>query len=167
MVEISNNATYSLTNVSVTINGPGINKSIGALSGFAEGAVAIAMDEDKTNLNTGGGGSWMHSLHAGNAGTITFNVLKNSPINEFMASAYNLQRTSSILWGKNIITIVNTGSDDQIIAIGGAFQRIPNLNYAKDGDTMGWAFRCGQITHKLGNYQGWGSVTDNGGLPQS
>lgn len=160
---ISNNSSYSLQDVSVTVIGPSLNISLGIATGYAEGAVSVAMTEDKTNLNTGGGGSWMHNLHVGNAGNVTISTIKNSPLNELFAKAYNLQRTSAKLWGKNTIVISNAAaSNENITAIGGAFQRIPNAGYAKDGANMDWVFVCGQITHIFGNYEGWGNVNDNG-----
>jgi len=144
--------TYSFQDVTCSIVGTGLACQLASEAGAAEEGVTIDMEADKTNLTTGADGSYMHSLHAANAGTVTVRLLKTSPYNAILMAAYNAQRISSALWGKNIITLVQNNADDSIVAAGCGFLRQPNLEYAMDGGTVTWAFRSGSITGFLGTY---------------
>ena len=145
-------ATYSFLDVTCSIVGPGAIVTLGNDSGSAEEGISIEMEADKNTMTVGSDGSYMHNLHAGNAGTVTVRLLKTSPQNTLLMAAYNAQRISSALWGKNVITLVQTNSDDAITCIGCAFVRQPNLEYATDGGTVTWAFHAGKIVGLLGEY---------------
>lgn len=145
-------ATYSFLDVTCSIVGPGIATSLGNESGSAEEGISIEMETDKNTMTVGSDGSYMHNLHAANAGTVTVRLLKTSPQNASLMKAFNEQRISSSLWGKNVITLVQTNSDDAITCIGCAFVRQPNLEYATDGGIVTWAFHAGKITGLLGTY---------------
>ena len=90
---------------------------------------------------------------AGNAGTVTVRLLKTSNQNALLMAAYNAQRISSSLWGKNVITLVQSNADDAIVCAGCAFVCQPNLEYATDGGIMTWTFHSGKITGMLGEYK--------------
>lgn len=149
---MSTGATYSFLDVSCSIVGPGIAFSLGNEAGSSEEGISIEMEADKNNMTVGADGSWMHSLHAGNAGTVTVRLLKTSNQNALLMAAYNAQRISSSLWGKNVITLVQSNADDAIVCAGCAFVRQPNLEYATDGGIMTWTFHSGKITGMLGEY---------------
>ncbi|MCE2563380.1 phage protein [Komagataeibacter sp. FNDCF1] len=144
--------TYSFQDVTASIVGSGLAVSLGSDAGAAEEGISIEMEADKTNLVVGADGSYMHSLHAANAGTITVRLLKNSPQNALLSAAYNAQRLSSALWGKNVIVVRQNVSGDTLTAAGAAFLRWPNTEYANDGGVVTWAFRCGIIDGVLGTY---------------
>ncbi|GBR29269.1 bacteriophage protein [Komagataeibacter oboediens DSM 11826] len=144
--------TYSFQDVTASIVGSGLAVSLGSDAGAAEEGISIEMEADKTNLAVGADGSYMHSLHAANAGTITVRLLKNSPQNALLSAAYNAQRLSSALWGKNVIVVRQNVSGDTLTAAGAAFLRWPNIEYANDGGVVTWAFRCGIIDGVLGTY---------------
>jgi len=145
-------STYSFLDVTASIVGIGLACSMGNEAGASEEGISIEMEGDKTNLTVGADGSYMHSLHAGNAGSVTVRLLKTSPYNAILMAAYNAQRITSAAWGKNVITINQNNSDDSIVCAGCAFTRQPNLDYAQDGGTVTWAFRSGKITGFLGTY---------------
>ena len=145
-------ATYSFLDVSCSIVGAGLYAVLGNEGGAAEEGVTVEMAADKNTLTTGADGGYMHSLHAANAGTVTVRLLKTSPQNALLMAAYNAQRLTSSLWGKNVINIIQNNSDDAIVCIGCAFQRQPNLAYATDGGTNTWTFQAGKITGFLGQY---------------
>lgn len=88
----------------------------------------------------GADGKGMHSLHAGNAATITIRLLKTSPRNQQLRAAYNAQKTSSSLWGQNVITVSDIARGDQTTLREVAFKKPAPINYAKDGGTMEWVF---------------------------
>ena len=144
--------TYSLMDVVASLKGPGANLSLGYGSGLAEEAVTITMLEDKSTMQIGGDGEGQHNLHAGNAGTITFRYLKTSPINAQLQLAYNAQKQSSALWGKNLITVRHTASGDNHVGIQAAFKKKADVPYQKVGNFMEWAFDCIKVESDLGDY---------------
>lgn len=144
-------ATYSFIDVAASIVGPGGSFSLGYGSGNSEEGISIAMQEDKNTMTIGADGSVMHSLHAGNGGTVTLRFLKTSPTNQMLSVMLDLQRVSSALWGSNTIVISDPARGDQISCTNCAFIRWPNVNYAKDGGVQEWAFHSGQINGVLGD----------------
>ena len=109
------------------------------------------MVENKNTMTIGSDGCVMHSLHAGNGGTVTIRFLKTSGTNQLLAEMYDLQRSSSALWGNNTIVISDPARGDQISCSQCAFQRWPNVNYAKEGGTQEWIFDAGRIDGILGD----------------
>lgn len=145
------NATYSFLDCTAAITGVGGTFTLGADSGNAEEGITISMAEDKGTLTMGADGSWMHSLHAGQGGTITVRLLKTSPVNQQLMQMYNAQRLSSSTWGANVISVRNVQTGDVITAAGAAFRKAPDISYAKVGNTVEWAFNCGKIEMILGS----------------
>lgn len=142
---------YSFQDVQATISGPGGSFSIGAGAGNAEEGIVIAQAEDKNTMMPGADGSVMHSLHAGKHGTITITLLKTSPYNQMLNGMYNFQSPTSANWGRNLITVRNPVSGDALTGRYCAFKKRPDITYAKDGNTMAWAFDVGAIDTVLGN----------------
>jgi hypothetical protein len=68
-----------------------------------------------------------------------------------LSEMYDLQRVSSALWGQNTIVISDPARGDQISCRQCAFQRWPNVNFAKDGGVQEWAFHSGAIDGILGD----------------
>ena len=129
--------TYSFLDVRAAIAGPG-----GAFSltgGAAEEGITITPRGDKNTLLIGAEGSGMHSLHADKSVNVTIKLLKNAPLNALLSAMYNLQQTSSLLWGINVITIV-AGIGDVITCTGLAFKKQPEVTYAKEGGINVWEF---------------------------
>jgi hypothetical protein len=143
--------------VNASIVGPGGSFSLGYGSGNSEEGITVAMVENKNTMTIGADGSVMHSLHAGNGGTVTVRFLKTSPTNQQLAEMYDTQRVSSALWGQNTIVISDPARGDTITCTNVAFQRWPQVGYQKDGGVQEWAFDAGQINGILGDGTG-GSV---------
>jgi hypothetical protein len=150
-------ATYSFMDVQASIAGFGGNFPLGYGSGNAEEGISVAMVEAKNTMTIGADGSVMHSLHAGNGGTVTLRFLKTAPTNAQLAQMYDTQRVSSALWGNNTIVISDPARGDTITCTQVAFQRMPNVTYAKDGGIQEWAFDCGRIDAILGDGSGVGA----------
>jgi hypothetical protein len=142
--------TYSFMDVQASIVGPGGSFNLGYGSANSEEGISVAMTEDKNTMTIGADGAVMHSLHAGNGGTVTLRYLKTSPTNQMLAAMYDLQRTSSALWGQNTIVVADPARGDMISCTQVAFQRWPNVNYAKDGGVQEWAFQVGAVNGVLG-----------------
>lgn len=147
-------ATYSFMDVNASIVGPTGSFSLGYGSGNAEEGISVAMVENKNTMTIGADGSVMHSLHAGNGGTVTLRFLKTAPVNAQLAQMYDAQRVSSGLWGSNTIVISDPARGDTVTCTNCAFQRWPNVNYAKDGGVQEWAFDAGRIDGLLGDGTG-------------
>lgn len=144
-------STYSFKNVAATLLATGgVAVPLGSTSGAAEEGVTIAMVEDKDTLTIGADGSAMHSLHAGNAAKITVRLLKTSPTNAALSAIYNLQRSSSALWGSNVLVVSDPVRGDVITATGVAFSKQPDLTFAKEGGMCSWEFLAGNIDQVLG-----------------
>lgn len=140
--------TYSFLDAQSAISGPGGSFSLSGV-GNAEEGITFEMEGDKNSMTGGADGSTMHNLHASQRGTVTVRLLKTSPANGLLQALYNSQAASSASWGKNAITLNDTGRGDSITATQVAFARQPNLTYAVDGGTNEWIFHAGRIDYNL------------------
>ena len=145
-------STYSFMDVSASMTGPTGVIDLGYGSANAEEGITVSMAEAKNTMTIGADGEGMHSLHAGKSGTVTVNLLKTSPVNKKLSIAYNAQSQSSATWGNNVFVIRNHASGDIVTARGGAFQKMPDWQNAKDGGTVPWVFDCIKIDSMLGEF---------------
>lgn len=144
-------SAYSFQDVVASITGPGGSFGLGNGSGSSEEGVVVAQTEAKNTMTQGADKSIMHSLHAGQGGTITFNLLKTSPVNAMLMDMYNYQAGSSARWGQNTITIRDVARGDTITGQLCAYQQVPEISYAKDGGIVTWVFDAGVIDYQLGS----------------
>ena len=100
--------TYSFLDVNASFAGP--TGAFGLTGGAAEEGITITMREDKNMMVIGADGSVQHSLRADKSATITIRLLKNSPTNALLSGQYNLQQSSSTIWGQNVINIALSDS---------------------------------------------------------
>ncbi|WP_312058777.1 phage structural protein [Pantoea septica] len=145
-------ATYSFLDVSGSLSGPTGSVDLGAGSANAEEGITIAMTEAKNTMTIGADGETMHSLHAGNSGTLTVSLLKTSPTNKKLQLMYNAQRLSSSTWGNNVIVVRNKASGDFFTARSCAFQKVPDWTNGKVAGTVAWVFDCGKVDGVLGEF---------------
>ncbi len=131
---------YSFLNVNAAIVGPGGAANLGAGAQVAEEGITVEPVEDKNVMTVGADGAGQHSLIASDAKTATIRVLKTSPVNAILMAMYNVQSSSSSLWGRNVLTIADTGSGDVITLQQAAFKKTPALTYAKEGGFNEWVF---------------------------
>jgi len=143
-------AAYSFVDTVATIAGPGGVISLGAGSGAAEEGITIDQAEDKDRMTVGADGTVMHSLHADKSGTFTVRLLKTSPVNAQLQAMYDIQTTSSALWGINVIALSQLSMGDNVTGRAAAFRKQSPLTYAKDATMNEWAFNVGLIDRILG-----------------
>lgn len=143
--------TYSFLDNLAGIAGPGLTLSFNSGSGVADEGISVTMMEDKNNMMVGADGGGIHSLHAGNAGSVTIRLFKTNPINAILSAAYNYQKSSASLWGQNIINIANPTRGDSVVCSDCAFRRQPDYVNAKDGGIVEWTFDAIFIAEILGN----------------
>jgi hypothetical protein len=143
-------SAYSFVDIGCSIVGPGGAFSLGQDAGAAEGGISIELAEDKDAMVLGADGSPMHSLHAGQGGTVTVRLLKVSATNALLAALYAFQSSSSANWGLNTIVITDFSRGDVITCMQCAFRRQPANTYAKDANIIEWAFNAGRIFETLG-----------------
>ena len=127
-------STYSFIDIAATIVGPGGSFALGYGSCNAEEGISVTMLENKSTMTIGADGCVMHSLHAGNGGTVTIRFLKTSGTNKLLQQMYDFQRVSSAFWGLNTIVISDPARGDQIACTQCAFQRFTTINYQPAGN---------------------------------
>ena len=142
---------YSFLDVQVSISGPNGSFSMGPGSAPAKEGLDIAKIENKNTMLIAADGQGMHSLHAGEAGTLTFRFIKTSPTNQKLSNLYNADRQSSATWGQNTITVQDIARGDSVTAQWCAFQRHTPVKYAEDGDVLEWIFDSQIVTENLGS----------------
>lgn len=131
---------YSFLNVSATLIGAGGVLNLGNGAAAAEEGISIDAVEDKNTMTIGADGRGQHSLIASDAVTVTVRLLKTSPLNAALMIMYNLQSSSSSLWGQNVFTVVDSARGDYTVVQSAAFKKRPNLNYQKEAGLMEWTF---------------------------
>lgn len=144
--------TYSFMDVTATLVGAGGVIDLGYGSAVAEEGITVSRNGNKNTMTIGADGEGMHSLHADKSGSFTVRLLKNSPVNSKLMALYNVQSLSSSAWGQNVISINQTVSGDKIVGRSVAFQKVPDIRYAKEGDILEWVFESIKIDSLLGEF---------------
>lgn len=145
------NATYSFLDVHAQFLSPTGIFDLGSIAGAAEEGIVIEMLDDKSTMVIGAAGDGMHNLHAGKAGTVTVTLLKTSPVNQKLGTAYDLQTVSSALFGQISILIRNPSTGDVIACRQGGFKKLPTNANGKDGGNNQWVINCVAIDQLLGS----------------
>lgn len=146
-------ATYSFLDVNMTMAGPGGVVNLAAGASAAEEGITIEMVEDKNIMTIGADGRGQHSLVASNAATVTVRLLKTSPANAVLQGMYDLQSSSSSLWGQNLFTCTDTARGDYTVLQAAAFKKKATITYAKEAGMMEWAFDAISVNSILGTGQ--------------
>lgn len=141
---------HSFLSCTATLTGPGGEIDLGYGAGVADEGITVSRAEDANGMQVGADGSVMHSLHAARHGTVTVRLQKTSPTNALLMTMYNYQRSSPANWGQNNIVVRDSVRGDTTTALQCAFKKVPDLAYAKDGNTHEWVFDAGQIDTILG-----------------
>ena len=144
-------AVYSFMNFTCSVVGPGMVADLGYGAAVAEEGVTIELEGDKNTLTMGADGEGMHNLHAAKNGILTVRLLKTSPTNSVLSTAYAAQTTSPLLHGLNVFVIRDPNRGDIISARNGAFKKMTNLVFAKDGGMNEWRFDVIKVDVVLGN----------------
>lgn len=146
---MSTTLTYCFSDCLVTLVGPGVAITLGDQSGSADEGITVEMSEDKMSMIIGADGTAMPVLHAGNGGTVTVRLLRNSPTNALLSAAYNFQSLSTENSGQNLITIRQKHIEDIVTCSAVGFQRLPRLSFGKDPAAYEWPFVAGSIKSML------------------
>lgn len=141
--------TYSFKNISCMMVGPGIVANLAAGAGAAEEGISIKPSGDKNKMDVGADGEGQHSLIADDSGNLVIRILKTSPVNGLLMAAYDLQSSSSKLWGINIITIVDTARGDGHVCQQVAFKKKPEIDYQKEARFIEWELDSIKISSVL------------------
>lgn len=144
---------YSFLNVNCTLAGPGGVVNLAAGAAVAEEGIEIENVEDKNEMTIGADGKGQHSLIASDAAKAVVRLLKTSPLNQALQIMYDLQSSSSALWGQNVLTLTDTGRGDFTVGQAVAFKKPPKLTYAKLAGFMEWEFDVINRTTILGSGQ--------------
>lgn len=131
---------YSLEDVVATITGPGGSTGLGYGAAIAKEGISIEMVESKNTMIIGGDGQGVHSLHPGKAAKVTVRLMKTSPVNAILTAMYNLQISSSLFWGQNLIVVTNPVTGDDYSCRQVAFEKFPGITWSEDPGMNEWAF---------------------------
>lgn len=146
-------ATYSFMDVTATLAGPTGVIDLGYGSAVSKEGVSFEYGQPRNNMTPGADGEVMHSLRAAKHGAITVRLLYTSPVNAKLKAMFNAQSLSASLWGNNVLTIMNKGNQDTVVARSVAFQGLPAQTFAEDGQpVLEWVFDCGKIDTLSGTY---------------
>jgi hypothetical protein len=143
--------TYSFQDVQCTVVGPGGAISLGSSQAVANEGITIEFVGDRNTMTVGAGQEVMHSLHAAKPATFTVRLLKTSTQNQLLAIMFDLQTSSSALWGTNVIVVSDLSRGDVATGWKCAFQKFPNNSYATEGNTLDWVFQAGSAFEILGS----------------
>ncbi|WP_269914798.1 phage structural protein [Acinetobacter sp. HY1485] len=146
-------STWSFMDTHATLASDDGTIDLGYGAAVAEEGITVAMLDNKNTMTIGADGEGMHALHASKAGTVTVRLLKTSPTNAKLMNLYNVQQQSAKKWGKNSFTLNNPSAGDNVSATKLAFQKAPDYNAAKEGQTVEWVFDAIKIDMKLGSYE--------------
>jgi hypothetical protein len=145
-------ATYSFGDVSATLAAPGASIALGAGSANAEEGITLSFTTDRNMMTIGADGEGMQTKRQDKSGTVTIRLLKTSPTNALLNTAFTAQSVDSAMWGLNVITVSNSQAGDLWACRECAFVRIPDYTYAQDGDTVEWEFHAVKIDPVIGAY---------------
>ncbi len=146
---MSNNS-YCFADVKCSLTGPGGSVELGE-QGVADEGIDFAFTGDKNTMTTGASGDGMHSLHAGQPGSVTVRLLKTSPLNAILSAMFASQTASSANHGQNTITLNDAQRGDNWVAVQCAFRKHPDGKWAKEGNIQEWIFDSTRITPKFGS----------------
>lgn len=141
---------YSFADVTASYVGPGGTITLGDGAGPAEEGISIAQADNKGTLMMGADGSGTHSLHKAQNGIVTVRLLKGSPTNNQLMTAYNIETSSASLYGQGVIVLRNAATGDVVTSLGCGWAKVPDLSYAKDSGVNEWTFNAGRIEYLLG-----------------
>jgi Protein of unknown function (DUF3277) len=141
---------YSFLDVVATLVGPNGTVSLGSNSGVSEEGVSFSFSEDQDTMTIGADGTGMHSLHAGQAGTVSVRFLKSSPTNAILDALYQADRNVPSTSGQNTIVVTWLAGGDVTTAFQCAFKKFPDVVYGKDAALLEWVFNSIRITPLLG-----------------
>lgn len=127
-------SAYSIKRVSVTY-APFGAASFDCKNGLAESGVTIAMAENFGERTNGSDGSSMWSEYEGSQGTVTINLLPNSPVYAFFVNLQNAQRLSGTK-GEDTMTIVNKSFNEAFTCANCAIESISGETFDKVGNTV-------------------------------
>lgn len=141
---------YSFEDVAATLVGPGVNVPLGAGAAVANEGISAEFIDPKNAMLIGADGEGVHSLHASQAGRITVRLLKTSPMNSILQTAYDYQRSSSLFWGQNVLTVSNPVTGDDYPCTEVAFEQFPSVTWAQDANFNEWRFQAIKMDPILG-----------------
>jgi hypothetical protein len=129
---------YSFLNTSCKMVGPGIISDLGAGAATAEEGITLSATTDKNVMTIGADGLGQHSLIADDSAQIKISLLKTSPLNAALMIAYDLQSSSSALWGINTLTLSDAARGDFHVIQQVAFKKKPEIKQAKEAGMIEW-----------------------------
>ena len=146
-------ATYSFMQVTCTFIGPGAEFVLSHQSSVAEEGITIKPVGEQNKMTIGAGGGWMHSMIGAQPATVVIRLLQISNANAILQDTFDLQKTDSEIWGKNVIEITEHASGTHVLCQGCAFKNWAEFPFHTDGGIIEWEFDCGRVLANRGTFQ--------------
>ena len=127
-------SAYSIKRVSV-VYAPFGAASFDCKNGLAESGVTISMSDNFGERTVGADGSSLWSEYENSNGTITINLLPNSPVYAFFINLQNAQRLSGRK-GEDTMTIVNKSFNEAYTCAKCSIESISGETFDKVGNNV-------------------------------
>ena len=142
---------YSFLDVYAALVGPGGVISLGSGAGNSEEGITITPNGEINTTQIGADGTGQHSLSGDKSARITVRLLKTSPVNQLLMTLYNFQTANAANHGQNTLTLTDKNRGDVVTCQQTAFQRAPDLSYARDAGFIEWEFSAIRVDRALGS----------------
>jgi hypothetical protein len=138
-----NIGVYSVSALTVTLSSP--LGSIDIFSGLSKSdGLSIAFASDSATLTEGLNGSTVHNINIAENGTITANILYDSPVNSQLDDLY---QAKGIIHPRDCVLIARDGLTKRTYTCTGlSIQKLPEIKYGAEVGVLAWTFLVSNIT---------------------
>lgn len=135
--------TYSFLDCVLSLAFPAGTMTI---TGKGIGDVTVAMDQDRSAIETAADGNVMISKLPGNNGRLTINVQQTSAAHKFLLAMYNaLIIGPSSLWAQGAGLMRSLSDSTSHTFTGVCFQKLGDKGYERQGKMVTWTLLVGDI----------------------
>lgn len=148
--------TYSASDLNFSLTHPYVGAITAA--GIAEKGwtkMVVRMSVDQTVMKTGADGATAVSAIPGDWGEIEFEMWQTSTLHKQLLTWYNSVKAARdqgdvSQWASALIFVQNIVDGSSHNCVGCAPTKVPDKTYETEAQTVGWVFRCANITHLPG-----------------
>lgn len=137
--------TYSLSEVSATIQNPLVGQKV--INGTGVGTITWAYTDDLSQSDLGADGFDMVSKIVSHRGTITIELQQTSASNTWLRNYFNRAENASGDWANGTITVKETFSNGAVMtATNVSPLKRPDHKDDMNGGRLSWTFHSANIT---------------------
>lgn len=125
-------SVYSFTDCTLTLRHPALG--VLTVTGQGLGSIVVSMRNDRTSMDTASDGRVMISKIKDRSATATLQLQQDSEANQTLLKWYNyLETAPTIEWAQMTGMLLSPTTHEQIVMKEMAFQKLPDRNYAAQG----------------------------------